>query len=283
MPIDPEKALGAELLETTFSWDESSVILYHLGLGAGTPATDSGELEYCYEANLKVLPSFASVAAFECIAGVAAVEGLDINLATLLHGGQEVTVSGPLPTSGTVTNRGRVTDIFDKGKGALVILEVVSQLANGDELFRNRASLFLRGEGGFGGESGPPAPHPEPDRSPDAVTESVTFEQQALLYRLTGDRNPLHADPMFAALGGFDRPILHGLCTYGIVCKATVDELFDGDVGAIAWYGARFSGVVLPGETIVTSMWDEGDHVIVTAVAKERAVPVITNASLQKQ
>ena len=280
MPIDLDKALGAELHETSYSWNQNDVILYHLGIGAGVPATDAGELEYCYEANLKVLPSFGSIPSFASIMGLGAVDGLDFNLALLLHGEQETILSAPLPTSGTVLNRGSITDIYDKGKGAVVVLEVVSETPDGIELFRNRASIFLRGEGGFGGESGPPAANDSPDRPPDAVVESKTMEQQALLYRLNGDPNPLHADPAFAAMGGFDRPILHGLCSYGIVCKAAVDEMLGGDVSQAASYSARFAGSVLPGDTIVTSMWIEGDRVVLSASTKERETPVITNAAL---
>jgi len=268
------------LADTTYSWDHNAVILYHLGIGAGAPATDPGELEYCYEAGLKVLPSYASIPAFASMIGLGAVEGLDFNMALLLHGEQQTTLRRPVPTSGSVVNRGSVVDIFDKGKGALIIIEIISSAPDGQELFRNRASIFLRGEGGFGGDSGPPPVHPAPDRQPDAVVESKTLEQQALLYRLNGDLNPLHVDPAFAAMGGFDRPILHGLCSYGIVCKAAVDAMLDGDVTAVASYGARFAGAVLPGDTIVTRMWDEGDRILLSAMTKERGTPVITNAAL---
>jgi acyl dehydratase len=280
MPIDLDKAIGAELPDLDYSWDQSAVILYHLGVGAGVPAAAPGELEYCYEANLKVLPSFGSIPAFGSMMHMGGVDGLDFNFAMLLHGEQETILNGPIPTSGTVRNRARITDIFDKGKGALVVLEVVSETEQGDELFRNIASIFLRGEGGFGGPTGPAATNDAPDRDPDAVVESTTMEQQALLYRLSGDPNPLHVDPAFAAMGGFDRPILHGLCSYGIVCKAVVDNLLDGDVSQVASYRARFAGSVLPGDTIVTSMWDEPDRIIVSAQTKERGTPVISNAAV---
>ena len=148
MAIDPDKARRAELAETSFSWDPNSVILYHLGLGAGVPATSPGELEYCYESSLKVLPSFGSIPPFTSMMGLGAIDGLEFNFVLFLHGEQETTVSGPIPTSGTVVNRGKVVDIFDKGKGALVILEMISETPDGEELFRNKASIFLRGEGG---------------------------------------------------------------------------------------------------------------------------------------
>ena len=280
MPIDLTKALGAHLPEASYSWDSKAVILYHLGVGAGVPATDSGELEYAYEANLKVLPSFASVVPFDAMMSVAAADGLDFSLAMLLHGEQEIVLHGPIPTSARVTNQGRITGIYDKGKGALVVVEIDTRDVEGDLLFTNRSSLFLRGEGGFGGETGPPAQHKSPDRNPDHVVESPTLEQQALLYRLSGDRNPLHIDPAFAALAGFERPILHGLCSYGIVCKAVVDTVLDGDVEGVTAYAARFSGPVMPGETIVTKIWETDSGYLLEAATKERRSKVISNAKL---
>jgi acyl dehydratase len=280
VPIDLDRVLGAELPSGTFSWDEDRVILYHLGIGAGDPPTDPGELSYVYEANLKVLPTFASIVAFPTMFGLTQVDGLDVNLAMLLHGEQDIELHGPIPTRADVTNRGRIAAVFDKGKAALVIVEVTTESRDGERLFVNRSSLFLRGEGGFGGDPGPPPSYEAPDREPDSRIESKTLPQQALLYRLSGDKNPLHADPGFAALGGFDRPILHGLATYGIVCKAVVDSVLEGDVSNVARYQARFSGVVFPGETIVTSVWKEDGMLLVEAVTGERGGTVISNAAL---
>jgi acyl dehydratase len=161
-----------------------------------------------------------------------------------------------------------------------VIVEAKTTDEAGEPLFTNRFSAYVRGEGGFGGERGPRPGNLPPEREPDQVVESATLPQQALLYRLSGDKNPLHADPSFAAVGGFDRPILHGLCTFGIACKAVVDRALDGDVGAVARYQVRFSGVVFPGETIVTSMWKDGDRILLRAVSKERDAPALTNAAI---
>ncbi len=283
MPIDVDAALGATLPRTEFSWDQDRVILYHLGIGAGDPPTDPGELEYCYEANLKVLPTFATIPPFASMINVGGVEGMDFNLAMLLHGEQDLTLAGPIPVGASVVNEARIAAIYDKRKAAVVVVEVVTRDASsGDELFTNRASLFIRGEGGWGGDPGPPSEDRAPDREPDAVFSSPTLPQQALLYRLSGDKNPLHADPAFAALGGFDRPILHGLCTYGVVCKAVVDGIFEGDVSAVGRYRARFAGVVYPGETIVTRVWDEGERMVVEARTEERGSPVLANAALWK-
>ncbi len=281
MPIDVEAALGASLPPTEFAWDQDRVILYHLGIGAGDPPTDPNELEYCYEANLKVLPSFATIPPFGAMINVGGVEGMDFNLAMLLHGEQDLRVAGPIPTGASVVNEGRITGIYDKGKAALVVVEVVTRdAASGAELFTNESSLFIRGEGGWGGDPGPSAENQAPEREPDAVFESPTLPQQALLYRLSGDKNPLHADPAFAAMGGFDRPILHGLCSYGIVCKAVVDGMFGGDVTAVSRYRARFAGVVFPGETIITRAWDEGDRIVVEATTAERQTPVLSHAAV---
>ncbi len=280
MPIDPEKALGAKFEPVSFQWDRDRVILYHLGVGAGDPPTDPGELAWTYEKNLKVLPSFATIPSFGAMGGLGKVPGLQFNPALLLHGEQEIELHGPIPTDANVENAGRIAGIYDKGKAALLVVEVETRDTSGKPLFVNRSSIFLRGEGGFGGEKGPKAGNQPPDRAPDRKLESKTLPQQALLYRLSGDKNPLHADPEFAKLGGFDRPILHGLCSFGMVCKAVVDEALGGDSARVARYQARFAGVVFPGETIVTSLWEEDDRIVLAAHTKERESPVITNAAI---
>jgi acyl dehydratase len=281
MPIDPAKALGAEISGGSFSWDRDRVILYHLGLGAGSLPLDPGELEYTYEKHLKVLPSFGVIPAFGSMGGIGNVPGLEFNFAMLLHGEQDLEIHKAIPVEGTVTSQGKVAGLYDKGKAALVILEMTSKDESGETLFVNRFSLFLRGEGGFGGESGPKAGNQAPDRKPDLVVESPTLPQQALIYRLSGDKNPLHADPEFSKMGGFDTPILHGLCSYGIVCRAAVDGALDGDTSRVARYQARFAGVVFPGETIVTSIWRENGRLLVSAATKERESPVITNSAIE--
>ena len=280
MPIDPSKALGAEMGEGSYTYTKDQVILYHLGLGAGVPATDPGELEYTYEKNLKVLPSFGVIPTFGAMGGLGNVDGLEFNFAMLLHGEQDLVIHQPIPPEATITNRGKVAEIWDKGKAALVVLQVDSSDESGQPLFTNRFSLFLRGEGGFGGESGPKAGNPAPDRAPDGVIESTTLPQQALIYRLSGDKNPLHADPEFAKMGGFDTPIIHGLCSYGIVCKAVVDNVLGGDVTKVARYQVRFAGVGFPGETYLTSYWKEGDKVLIQAKSKERDAVIISNAAI---
>jgi len=282
MPIDPSKALGYELEAGEASWGPDQVILYHLGVGAGDPPTDGNELEYTYEKNLKVLPSYGVIPVFSSLGGLAKVPGLEFNFALLLHGEQDIRIHKPLPTQATVTSKAKVAELWDKGKACLAVLEVeTSEKESGDLLFTNRFGIFLRGEGGFGGEKGPDAGNAPPERDPDGVVERTTLPQQALLYRLSGDKNPLHADPEFAKMGGFDRPIIHGLCSYGLVCKAVVDDALGGDVTKVARYQARFRGVAFPGETYVVKYWREGDQIVLTAESKDRdGAPIISNAAI---
>jgi acyl dehydratase len=281
MPIDVAKAKGADIRAGEGRWDQNQVMLYHLGIGAGLERPlDPKELEYCYEKNLKVLPSFGVIPVFGALGAMGSTPGISVNFALVLHGEQDIEIHEPIPTSAEVVSKGRVKDIFDKGKAALIIMEVETSRKGGGKLFTNRFSIFARGEGGFGGEPGPKATNEAPSRTPDKLVETRTLPHQALLYRLSGDPNPLHADPEFAKIGGFDRPILHGLCSYGIVCKAAVDALLDGDVTRVARYQARFSGVVYPGETIATSMWKEGNKILLSAKAKERDAQVIGNAAI---
>jgi acyl dehydratase len=267
-------------------WEVDDVILYHLGVGAGVPPTSPGELEYTYEKNLKVLPSFVVVAGGRRRAMVSGgggglnLPGIEFNMTQLLHGEQDIEIHKTLPTSAETRARGRIADVFDKGKAALVVTEYENLDEAGEPLFTTRASLFIRGEGGFGGPSGPKVGNTPPERDPDGVVESATLPQQALLYRLSGDKNPLHADPDFAKMAGFDQPIIHGLCSYGIACKAIVDHVLGGDPTRVARYQARFAGIGFPGETCLTSYWKEGDKVLLRMDSKERSAPIITNAAV---
>ncbi len=284
MPIDPEKARGQRLGVIESEYNKDDVILYHLGIGAGVPATDPNELQYTYEKDLKVLPSFAVVASgrrnvrVSSPRGLNQIPGLSFNMAMMLHGEQEIEIHKTLPSEAKIKSESRIADIFDKGKAALVIMEGTTVDDKDEPLFTTRMSLFVRGEGGFGGSSGPKVANQPPDRKPDGVIESPTIPQQALLYRLNGDKNPLHADPEFAKMGGFDTPIIHGLCSYGIACKAIVDGVLDGDTSVVARYQARFRGVAFPGETYLTSYWKEGDKICFEVHSKEREAVIISNA-----
>jgi acyl dehydratase len=285
MPIDVDRALGAVLPPTGFAWGEADVILYHLGIGAGVPPTDPGELRYVTEGDLVVLPTYATIPQFSMMMAMALVEGIDVNPTMILHGEHRIVLGRPIPTSGSVSQTGRITEIYDKGSGALVWMEIESTLdRTGEVIFTNHASIFVRGEGGFGGDSGPSTTLETPNRDPDHVIESPTLPQQALLYRrASGDMNPLHSDPGFAAFAGFERPILHGLCTYGIVGKAVVDRALGGDVASVASFSARFAGIVYPGETVVTRIWDRDESLVVIATTKDRGEPVLTNGLVTRK
>lgn len=287
MPIDPKQAVGQSLGTTNASYEARDVILYHLGLGAGSPATDARELKYTYESDLKVLPSFAVVAgqmntlSAKNKRGLNDIPGLSFDLANLLHGEQEIILHRPLPTKARISTETHIGEIYDKGKAAVVVMQGSTLDESDAPLYSTRSSLFIRGEGGFGGETGPNVRNATPDRKPDGVVLWPTLPQQALLYRLTGDMNPLHADPIFAKKAGFEAPIIHGLCSYGIVCKAIVDEVLSGDVTRVGRYAARFAGVFFPGETYEISYWNEGDKIFAEAACRERAAPVISNAVVE--
>ncbi|MGD2060374.1 MAG: MaoC/PaaZ C-terminal domain-containing protein [Acidimicrobiia bacterium] len=283
MSNDITKAVGAQLEGTTFSWSEEDIILYNLGVGAGDPPTDPAELKYVYEGDLVAVPAYGTIPPFAMMMSLGTVDGLEVDLASILHGDQKLTIHRPIPVSGTVTQTGSVVDIFDKGRGALVVIEVVSVLEKtGEPLFTNRSGIYVRGRGGFGGESGPPAGNRAPDREPDHVVVSKTLPQQALLYRMaSGDKNPLHADPGFAAFAGFERPILHGLCTYGVVLKAVVESALGGRPAGVESWEARFTGHVFPGETLLTKIWEEEGSYLVEAETEERAKTVLANAAVR--
>ncbi|MFH8367477.1 MaoC/PaaZ C-terminal domain-containing protein [Streptomyces sp. NPDC018031] len=284
MPIDAAKAIAAEPGSTEITWDHKDVQLYHLGIGAGVPATDPGELRYTLESRLHVLPSFATVAGggMALAAGLSA-PGVDVDLAAVLHGAQTVELHRPIPVHGKATQTSRVAAVHDKGAGKAAVIVLRSTTADADgPLWTCDTRIFVKGEGGFGGERGATERLPPPGREPDRTELRAVREDQALLYRLSGDWNPLHADPGFAALAGYDRPILHGLCSYGMVLKAVVDTLLDGEVARVRSYTARFAGVVFPGETLRIRMWRESGRVraAVTAVEREDA-PVLSDTLVE--
>ena len=264
MPINPD-AVGSKGEPGEHSWSSKDALLYALGVGAG--AEDPyAELEFTTEnstdAPQQVLPTMAVVLGG---GGGGALANIgSFNPAMLVHGEQAIELFSPIPVSGTVSTVGEVVGIYDKGKGAVVVTEGTStDVATGQPLFKTRASLFIRGEGGWGGDRGPSGPqNVPPEREPDHVVTYPTRIDQALIYRLSGDRNPLHSDPAFAALGGFDRPILHGLCTYGFTGRALLHALCDGDPTRFTSMEGRFSSPVLPGESLTVKMWVDGNQAV---------------------
>ncbi len=276
MPIDPSAAIGAHVGTTTFSWTESDVLLYHLGIGAGSHRGDhvsADALRYTLDGPaLQVLPSFGVVVPtfHETDPPPLDLPGCDINLAQVVHGSQSIEVTGAIPTTGTATLTTTLTDVWDKGKAAVIWQEGVATAQNedgspGEELWRVRSSIFVKGEGSFGGDRGSAEPVVVPEREPDLLASYDVTPQQALLYRLCGDRNPLHADPDFAKAAGFPEPILHGLCSYGIVLRELTDGLLGGDATRVRGFTARFAGVVFMGETLAVSAWREDDRIIASA------------------
>ncbi|RZB16315.1 3-alpha,7-alpha,12-alpha-trihydroxy-5-beta-cholest-24-enoyl-CoA hydratase [Streptomyces sp. F001] len=284
MPIDAAKALAAEPRTGEITWDRKDVQLYHLGIGAGVPATDPDELRYTLESRLHVLPSFATVAGAGSPGVISSLSmpGIEVDLARVLHGGQSLEVHRPIPAEGTATATGRIAAVYDKGKAAVLVMRTEVADAEGP-LWTNDAQIFVRGEGGWGGDRGPSARLEPPAGAPDRTVERGIREDQALLYRLSGDYNPLHADPEFAKVAGFERPILHGLCTYGMTLKTVVDTLLGGDVTRVRSYTTRFAGVVYPGETLRIRMWrQEAAAVRVAVSAVERGdVPVLADTIVE--
>jgi len=258
MPINPD-AVGARSEPTRSSWTSKDALLYAVGVGAGQEPLE--ELQYTTEnsadVDQKVLPTMAVVLGF---GGSAMGQIGTFNPAMLVHGEQAITLHREIPVEGEIDTVGEITGIHDKGKGAVVVIESTSTLvSDGQPLFTTMMSAFIRGEGGWGGDSGPALEWERPDRDPDHSVTYTTRPEQALIYRLSGDRNPLHADPKFAAMGGFDRPILHGLCTYGFSGRGLLHSLCDGDSARFRSMYGRFSSPVFPGETLTVDVWRTGD------------------------
>ena len=273
MPINPD-AVGTESAPVERSWTSKDALLYAVGVGAGT-----SELAFTTEnskgVEQQVLPTFAVIAG---AGGAAMAAAGDIDWTQLVHGEQAFELAGPIPVEGTVRTVSRITGIYDKGKGAVIATEGTSvDAVTGEPRFTTRSSVYIRGAGGFGGDRGPSGPRNEaPDRVPDVEISYQTLPDQALVYRLSGDRNPLHSDPEFAKLAGFDRPILHGLCTYGFTGRALLHGLCDGDPSRFRSMEARFSSPVYPGDELTVSMWRTGDGEAVFTTRTQTGQVVIT-------
>ena len=258
-----------------FAWTDKDAMLYALGIGLGSDPLNQQELPFVYENGLKAVPTLATVIAFNT--RLLAASG--INFALVVHGEQYVAWHKPLPPEGEAVATSRVAAAYDKGeRGAVLIVETVLSEPGGAPLTTLRSSVFARGDGGFGGPTeGEEKPHQMPQRSPDLSLDFPTRPDQALIYRLSGDRNPLHADPAFAKAVGFPRPILHGLCTYGITCRAMLQAYTGFDPAPIKSHQARFSAPLFPGETVTVDLWRDGDVVSFEAKVKDRNVTVIKN------
>ncbi|MCR5873515.1 MaoC family dehydratase N-terminal domain-containing protein [Phenylobacterium sp. J426] len=289
MPIYYPDILENPPTTWTFSYGDKDVMLYALGIGLGADPLNRDELPFVYEKGLKVVPTAATVLSS---AGVGRAQRTqtsepregwrqsEINYLMVVHGEQKVELHKPLPEYGSFTAEMRVVGAYDKGagKGAVIINETTWTDDKGEKVATLTGSTFARGDGGFGGPSdGAPEPHVVPDRAPDISVDFATTPDQALLYRLNGDRNPLHSDPDIAKAAGFDRPILHGLCTYGITCRAVLQEITGWDPSVIESHQVRFSAPVFPGDTITVDLWRDGKVISFEARVKERGVTVIKN------
>lgn len=254
MPLNPD-AVGAQGTPARRKWDSKDALLYAVGVGAGTDEL-AFTTENTQNTPQQVLPTFAVIIGG---GGVPMDKIGSFNPALMVHGEQGIELYDAIPPSGEIESVGTVTGIWDKGSaGVLEFESLATNVATGKPLLKTRTSLFCRGEGGFGGERGPSEKVEFPGRAPDHAVSYTTREDQALTYRLSGDRNPLHTDPAFAAMGGFERPILHGLCTWGFTGRALLHTLCGSDPKRFRKMNSRFSKPVLPGDTLTVNMWVDG-------------------------
>jgi acyl dehydratase len=282
MPLDYDRLMSLPPREERGSYGSRDVILYALGVGVGADCpTSPSSLRYTYEAALQVLPTMAVIIGYPGFWLMEPQYGVDWR--RVLHGEQTVELHQPLPVAAEVVSRLKIDAIYDKGPAKGAILHATREIfeaRGGAKLATLKSTSFLRGDGGFGGKAeGAPKPHPIPDtRAPDLTVDVGTRTDQALLYRLSGDLNPLHIDPAVARGAGFERPILHGLCTYGIVGRVLLARLCSDEAGAFRKFAVRFSNPVFPGETIRMEIWQEARGLAaVRARVVERDVRVLDN------
>jgi acyl dehydratase len=279
MPINYATLKSWPFADVEHRYTARDTMLYALGLGCGSDPTDADELRFVFEEDLRALPTMAVV-----LGGPGfwmRNEKTGVDWKKILHGEQGLTLHRPLPAAGTVIGRTRVKDIIDKGagKGALMFTErSILDQASGAPIATLSSTTVMRGDGGFGGPAGsPPAPHPLPKRPPDAALDIATLPQAALIYRLSGDMNPLHADPKVAAAAGFARPILHGLCSFGIAGRAVLRLACGNDPARLTHMQVRFTAPAFPGETIRTEIWRDGAEVSFRARVVDRDATVLSN------
>jgi acyl dehydratase len=276
MAIDHEKLLDREVQIGPLVYDDRDILLYNLSIGMGRDPLNESELPFVVEQReLRVVPTFAAVLGSH--AGPRIWDGAGIELSSIVHGEERLSILRPLPPSGTLAGTKRIVDFADKGPGKGAILTIRKQFSlEGKPAFVSDQRIFVRGGGGFGGSDRVIEPlRGVPVRAPDFVHLSETRPDQALLYRLNGDRHMLHADPDYARMAGFERPILHGLCTYGIACRAVLESVCEYESSRIHSFDARMSAPVFPGETIRTEIWLENDEVAFRATVPAREAKVL--------
>ncbi len=276
MPINYEEIMSMTSENVEISYSDKDSILYSLGVGLGNDPMNMSELKYVYENSQVALPSMATNFQYHSPLLLKA----NINFILVVHGEQKLSFTNPLPVSGEFISNAKVIGCYDKGagKGAVIDVETTINLKKDNtEICKLVSTTFARGDGGFGGPESPKSEIFKPKGDPDIIHEIATKPDQALIFRLSGDYNPLHSDPNFAKSAGFEKPILHGMCTYGIACRSLVETLCEGDAKRLKKFDCRFSSPVYPGETIVTEMWKDGSKVHYQSKVKERNKIVIKN------
>lgn len=275
MGLDPGAALSATFPVVRSHWTPDDVIRYHLAVGAGATGVDARELRYLYEQQLVVLPTFTVVAASDAAVLATGSEVIGNDPSTMVHGEHEVEVHREVPAAAAASSCARIDAIYDKGRNAVVVVAVETATDAGP-LATHRFHLVLPGQGGFGGDRGPRRSRERPAARPDVRWSVRMLPQQHAMYRLSGDRTPIHIDPVAAAAAGFERPTLPGLCTWGTVAKGAVDTLLDGDVQSLRSISARFTGFVFPSETLAVEAWRDGDRIVLDATVRDRGTPALS-------
>ena len=276
MAINYEEIMSLEDKGLEFSYTQRDSIIYGLGIGLGKDPMDATELKYVYENGLIAFPSMATNFQYKSPLLLKA----KLNMIMIVHGEQGVTLHQPMPASADVISDTKVVNCYDRGasKGAIIEVETNVRLKKDNSpLCTLTSKTFARGDGGFGGEDVPASIPVELNDTPDIIHEVTTTEDQALIFRLSGDSNPLHSDPNIAKMAGYPKPILHGLCSYGVACRSIVETLCEKDSKKLKKFNVRFSSPVFPGETIVTEMWKKNDEIHFQSKVKERDKVVLKN------
>ena len=276
MTINYDEIMNLTTENVEISYSDKDSILYSLGIGLGNDPMNLNELKYVYENSQSVLPSMATNFQYHS----PLLLKTNINFIMVVHGEQRLSITNTLPVSGDFIANAKVIGCYDKGpaRGAIIEVETtVKNKKNNEEICKLVSTTFARGDGGFGGPDSPKKEIFIPDGEPDYVSEVSTKPDQALIFRLSGDYNPLHSDPNFAKAAGFEKPILHGMCTYGIACRSLVNEICENDASKLKRFDCRFSSPVYPGETIITEMWKKDKMIYFNSKVKERDKLVLKN------
>ena len=276
MTINYDEIMNLTSENVEISYSDKDSILYSLGIGLGNDPMNLNELKYVYENSQSVLPSMATNFQYHS----PLLLKTNINFIMVVHGEQRLSITNALPVSGDFIANAKVIGCYDKGpaRGAIIEVETsVKNKKNNEEICKLVSTTFARGDGGFGGPESPKKEIFIPDGEPDYVSEVSTKPDQALIFRLSGDYNPLHSDPNFAKAAGFEKPILHGMCTYGIACRSLVNEICENDASKLKRFDCRFSSPVYPGETIITEMWKKDKMIYFNSKVKERDKLVLKN------